>query len=101
MWTSGHSPGSACLYYSPFGGVLFSGRHLLPAPDGKLKPLKTAKTFHWRRQTQNVQSLLTKFSPETLSWICPGANIGFLRGKLAVDQAYQRLSQLDLNTRSS
>jgi glyoxylase-like metal-dependent hydrolase (beta-lactamase superfamily II) len=30
FWTPGHSPGSSCLYYRKFGGVLFSGRHLVP-----------------------------------------------------------------------
>lgn len=95
IWTPGHSPGSACLYYDGLGGVLFSGRHLLPDPQGQLRPLKTAKTFHWRRQLQSVQSLQAAFSAETLQVICPGANTGFLRGKLAIDQAYGRLTQID------
>ena len=30
IWTSGHSPGSSCLYWQQDGGVLFSGRNLLP-----------------------------------------------------------------------
>lgn len=97
IWTPGYSPGSACLYYDYFGGVLFAGRHLLPSPDGTLAPMKTAKTFHWRRQIQSVQRLVSDFSPETLQWICPGANTGFLRGKYAVEQGYQALTQLDLH----
>lgn len=91
IWTSGHSPGSACLYYSQLGGVLFSGRHLLPSPQGNLLPLKTPKTFHWRRQLQNVQKLIEQFTPETLQIICPGANTGFLRGKYLVENAYEKL----------
>lgn len=91
IWTSGHSPGSACLYYSQFGGVLFSGRHLLPNPQGNLLPLKTPKTFHWRRQLQNVQKLIDQFKPETLQIVCPGANTGFLRGKYLVENAYEKL----------
>lgn len=97
LWTPGHSPGSACLYYDHFGGVLFSGRHLLPSPDGKLAPIKTAKTFHWRRQIQSIQRLVSEFTPETLQWVCPGANTGFLRGKYAVEHAYQALNQLDMS----
>lgn len=93
IWTPGHSPGSSCVHYNRFDGVLFSGRHLLPTPQGELQPLKTAKTFHWRRQIQSVQQLLEQFSPETLRWVCPGANIGFLRGKYGVEQAYERLAE--------
>jgi glyoxylase-like metal-dependent hydrolase (beta-lactamase superfamily II) len=96
IWTPGHSPGSACLYYSECGGVLFSGRHLLPNQQGNPVPLRTSKTFHWRRQIHSVKLLLDRFSPETLEYICPGANTGFLRGERAIAQAYQKLAQLDL-----
>lgn len=96
IWTPGHSPGSSCLYYTGVGGVLFSGRHLLPNQQGQIVPLRTSKTFHWRRQINSVKLLLERFTPETLNYICPGANTGFLRGKLTVQQAYQQLSQLDL-----
>ena len=96
IWTSGHSPGSSCLYYSGEGGILFSGRHLLPNSLGEPVPLRTAKTFHWPRQIKSVQSLRDRFTPETVQYICPGANIGFLRGKRAITQAYQQLASLDL-----
>jgi glyoxylase-like metal-dependent hydrolase (beta-lactamase superfamily II) len=96
IWTPGHSPGSSCLYYNSCGGVLFSGRHLLANPQGELMPLRTSKTFHWPRQLQSVQSLCDRFTATSLEFICPGANIGFLRGKGVIDRAYQRLSQLDL-----
>ncbi len=96
IWTPGHSPGSACLYHSLYGGVLFSGRHLLPNQQGNPVPLRTSKTFHWRRQVQSVDKLLQQFSPETLNFICPGANTGFLRGNRSIDQAFDRLTQLDL-----
>ncbi|MBK1990347.1 MBL fold metallo-hydrolase [Sphaerospermopsis aphanizomenoides BCCUSP55] len=91
IWTPGHSPGSSCLYYREFGGVLFSGRHLLPNLQGEPVPLRTPKTFHWPRQIKSVQALRDRFTPETLQYICPGANIGFLRGKRIIDNAYQRL----------
>jgi len=97
IWTPGHSPGSSCLYYRNFGGVLFSGRHLLPNPSGEPAPLRTKKTFHWPRQLRSIQALRDRFSPETLQFICPGANTGFLRGKRTIDRAYEQLSKLDLS----
>lgn len=96
IWTPGHSPGSSCLYYSHQGGILFSGRHLLPNQQGEPVPLRTATTFHWRRQINSVRSLLDKFSPTNLQYILPGANTGFLRGKGVIDNAYNRLTQLDI-----
>lgn len=96
IWTPGHSPGSSCLYYTGKGGVLFSGRHLLPNQLGEAVPLRTAKTFHWPRQLKSVQLLLERFTPETLQYICPGANTGFLRGKQVMEQAYHRLASLNL-----
>lgn len=96
IWTVGHSPGSACVYYNGFGGVLFTGRHLLPDQQGSPMPLKTSKTFHWQRQLRSVQKLLDRFSPETLQFICPGGSTGFLRGKGTIEQAYTQLQNLDL-----
>jgi glyoxylase-like metal-dependent hydrolase (beta-lactamase superfamily II) len=96
IWTPGHSPGSSCFYYSEYGGVLFSGRHLLPDKEGNPMPLRTSKTFHWKRQIQSIEKLRQMFSPETLEYLCPGANTGFLRGKRAIDGVYQRLAQLNL-----
>lgn len=98
IWTPGHSPGASCLYLHSQGGILFSGRHLLPAPDGQLLPLKTAKTFHWPRQLQSVELLRDRFSHETLQYLCPGANLGFLRGKRFFDQAYQHLLAINLDS---
>ena len=97
IWTPGHSPGSSCLYYTQAGGILFSGRHLLPNQQGEPMPLRTSKTFHWPRQIQSTKSLIERFTPETLSYICPGANTGFLRGQSAIAQAYQKLLNLDLD----
>jgi glyoxylase-like metal-dependent hydrolase (beta-lactamase superfamily II) len=91
IWTCGYSPGSACLYVPSHGGVLFSGRHLLVNPNGNLSPLQSRKTFHWRRQLKNVKKLQNQFSPETLTYICPGANTGFLRGKGVVENGFEKL----------
>ncbi|AKG22881.1 MBL fold metallo-hydrolase [Calothrix sp. 336/3] len=96
IWTPGHSPGSACVYHNEHGGILFSGRHLLPNQQGEPAPFKTAKTFHWHRQIRSVKYLLENFSPENLAVICPGANTGFLRGKRVINHAYQQLAALDL-----
>ncbi len=82
IWTPGHSPGSTCIYYSGAGGVLFTGRHLLPNQHGAPVPLQTAKTFHWARQLRSVEAIRQQFpSRAPLSHICPGANTGLLRGK--------------------
>jgi glyoxylase-like metal-dependent hydrolase (beta-lactamase superfamily II) len=97
IWTPGHSPGSACVAHR--SGVLFTGRHLLPTQQGYPAPLHTAKTFHWPRQMRSVQMLIDRFNPETLGWICPGASIGLLRGRSAIDEAYAKLAGLDLEQR--
>jgi glyoxylase-like metal-dependent hydrolase (beta-lactamase superfamily II) len=96
FWTPGHSPGSSCLYDSRSGGVLFSGRHLLPNREGAPVPLFTAKTFHWPRQINSVKSIIDRFSPSTLQYICPAANTGFLRSKGSIDRAFEQLTNLDL-----
>ncbi len=82
IWTPGHSPGSSCLYYAGSGGVLFTGRHLLPNQSGEAVPLRTSKTFHWTRQLRSVDAIWQQFpASQQLSFICPGANSGLLRGK--------------------
>lgn len=101
LWTPGHSPGSACLYHAAHGGILFSGRHLLPNQQAEPVPLRLSKTFHWPRQLKSVQRLLERFSPESLGHLCPGANTGFLRGERSIDQAYERLAALDLQALQS
>lgn len=95
LWTPGHSPGSACIYYRGQGGVLFTGRHLLPDKQGQLGPLRFSKTFHWPRQLKNVKRLQAKFSADTLAYICPAANTGFLRGKAMVVDAHRQLCAID------
>jgi glyoxylase-like metal-dependent hydrolase (beta-lactamase superfamily II) len=95
-WTPGHSPGSACLYHRAYGGVLFSGRHLLPDRDRNPVPLRFSKTFHWPRQLRSVEKIRQRFDADSLAHICPGANTGFLRGQPTIDRAYERLQVLDL-----
>ncbi len=82
IWTPGHSPGSFCLYDAGAGGVLFTGRHLLPDHLGAAVPLRTSKTFHWPRQLRSVAAIWQQFPAQhPLSHICPGANTGLLRGR--------------------
>lgn len=96
IWTCGHSPGSSCLYAPQHGGVLFTGRHLLPKSPSEIVPLRTAKTFHWKRQLNSIQALCDRFSANTLRYILPGANTGYLRGQGYIDNAYEQLSSLNL-----
>lgn len=98
IWTPGHSPGSSCLYYQHQGGLLFTGRHLLPKSPQEIVPLRTAKTFHWWRQLNSIANLCDRFDSTTLKYLLPGANTGYLRGKGYIDNGYEQLSQLDLTT---
>ncbi|MEL6580243.1 MAG: MBL fold metallo-hydrolase [Cyanobacteria bacterium J06621_12] len=101
IWTPGHSPGSSCLYAQQQGGMLFTGRHLLPKSPELIVPLRTAKTFHWGRQLDSITKLCDRFNSSNLSYIMPGANTGYLRGKGYLEQGYEKLAQLDLtNLRS-
>lgn len=93
VWTPGFSPGSSCLYYEKQGGILFSGRHLLPDQQGKVSLLRTSKTFHWLRQLRSLEALRKQFSPQ---YLCPGANTGFLRGRGVVEDAATQLAALDV-----
>ena len=97
FWTPGYSPGSACVHCARYGGVLFTGRHLLPNRQGQPEPLRFSKTFHWPRHLRQVEALKTRFSPDTLAHLCPAANTGFLRGQRTIDNAYAQLQQIDLD----
>ena len=97
IWTPGHSPGSACVYYNQQGGILFTGRHLLPKSAIAIVPLRTAKTFHWWRQIKSIAKLRDRFAEDNLKYILPGANTGYLRGQGYIDDAYDKLQSLDLD----
>ncbi|PSN18188.1 MBL fold metallo-hydrolase [filamentous cyanobacterium CCP5] len=96
QWTPGQSPGASCVYHQGMGGVLFTGRHLLPTAAGTVVPLRFAKTFHWPRQLRQVRALQQEFSADTLHYLCPGANTGYLRRKGLVNNAYEHLMAIDL-----
>lgn len=95
FWNPGHSPGSACLYHTSHGGILFTGRHLLPTRTGAIAPLRLSKTFHWPRQLRYSQQLLSDFTADNLSYICPGASTGFLRGEKKIANAYAQLQRVN------
>ena len=95
IWNPGHSPGSASLYHSNYGGILFTGRHLLPNQKGVPVPLRLSKTFHWPRQLRYAQQLLSNFTADSLSYICPGASTGYLRGEKTIKAAYQQLEEIN------
>ena len=97
FWTPGHSPGTCCYYHAEHN-LLFTGRHLVPNKAGEPSPLKTPKTFHWKRQLQNVERLTTEFNQDSLTYIMPGANLGRLRGNKFIDQAYEKLSGLKMDS---
>lgn len=97
MWTPGHSPGSACVYDHQQGGILFTGRHLLPKSASEVVPLRTAKTFHWWRQIKSIAKLRDRFSSDNLKYILPGANTGYLRGQGYIEDAYSKLTSLELD----
>ncbi len=94
FWTPGYSPGSSCLYYEKNGGLLFSGRHLLPVGEGKIAPLRLPKTFHWPIQLRSVRKLAARLQNLPLSYILPGANTGYLRGKGYIDHGYEQILQI-------
>jgi glyoxylase-like metal-dependent hydrolase (beta-lactamase superfamily II) len=96
IWTPGHSPGSSCVYWQQQGGVLFTGRHLLPKSVAEIVPFYTAKTFHWWRQLSSVAKIRDRFSQANLQYILPGANTGYLRGQGYIDNACSKLQALDL-----
>ena len=96
IWTPGHSPGSSCLYLAREGGILFTGRHLLAKSVEEVTPIYTAKTFHWWRQLNSIAKIRDRFSLDNLKYLIPGANTGYLRGQGYIDNAYQKLTELDL-----
>lgn len=97
VWTTGHSPGSACYYWAENGGVLFTGRHLLPDGEGHMTRLRQPKTFHWPRQQASVRKIYDYLQELPLRAVCPGGNIGYLRGKDWLEYPRNTLRELACN----
>ncbi|MEL7083484.1 MAG: MBL fold metallo-hydrolase [Cyanobacteria bacterium J06597_1] len=91
IWTPGHTPGSSCVLYRHDGGVLFTGRHLLPNESGQLLPIRQPKTFHWPRQLCSIDHLLHAIDAPAPEWIGPGGNLGKLRGEKIMQGGRQLL----------
>lgn len=94
LWMPGYSPGAVCFYDRRQGGVLFTGRHLVPDAQGRPHPLRGAKTFHWKRQLQSVAKLRAYFARESLTYLCPGAYTGFLRQQDYISPALPALAEI-------
>lgn len=93
IWTPGHSPGSSCLFVNADGGVLFTGRHLLPDANGHPVPQRQANTFHWPRQLRSIETLLDNIPAPAPTWICPGAKLRLLRDRKAIANARDHLER--------
>jgi hypothetical protein len=63
-------------------------------------PLRMSKTFHWPRQLRSIALLQQRLTSDNLTYICPGANTGFLRGKGAIARAGDLLCAIDLTALS-
>ncbi|TVQ57561.1 MAG: MBL fold metallo-hydrolase [Spirulina sp. DLM2.Bin59] len=96
LWTPGYSPGSSCLYVQKQGGILFTGRHLLPTAPGQIGPLRREKTFHWGRQLASVAKLRDRLAHKPLAYLCPGANRRYLGELGCIADPWPQLMGLDL-----
>lgn len=97
LWTPGPTPG-ACVLHVRRDGLdgLFCGRLLVPVGPGALAPLRTARTFHWRRQLASLERLRTWLPAGSPSWIATAAGLGALRGQPLVQNGATVLRSLDL-----
>lgn len=96
LWTPGYSPGSSCLYVEQQGGILFTGRHLLPIAPGQIGPLRRWKTFHWGRQLASVATLRDRLAHKPLAYVCPGANRRYLGELGLIADPWPQLMGLDV-----
>jgi hypothetical protein len=95
LWTPGPTPGSCVLHVgAPALDVLFCGRLLVPVGPDVLAPLRTARTFHWRRQQSSLRRLCSWLPGGSPSWIATGAALGALRGEVLVPNGAELLRSL-------
>jgi glyoxylase-like metal-dependent hydrolase (beta-lactamase superfamily II) len=99
LWTPGPSPG-ACVLHLRRGedDGLFCGRLLVPVAPALLAPLRTVRTFHWRRQLASLQQLLTWLPAGSPAWIATGAGLGALRGQSLVANGAEQLKTIAAQT---
>jgi glyoxylase-like metal-dependent hydrolase (beta-lactamase superfamily II) len=95
LWTPGPSPGACVLHLRrDEDDGLFCGRLLVPMAPGALAPLRTVRTFHWRRQLASLQQVLTWLPAGSPVWIATGAGLGALRGQSLVANGAEQLKTL-------
>jgi hypothetical protein len=101
LWTPGPSPGACVLLAqaaAPSDALLFCGRLLSPLAPGQAGPLRTSRSFHWRRWLQSLERLRGWLPPQAPGWLASGAGLGALRGEALIGSARHLLDGLDLTS---
>lgn len=99
LWTPGPTPGACVLLAeagAPADALLFCGRLLSPLAPGLAGPLRTSRSFHWRRWLLSLERLRAWLPPEAPGWLASGAGLGALRGEALIAGARGLLDGLDL-----
>jgi glyoxylase-like metal-dependent hydrolase (beta-lactamase superfamily II) len=99
LWTPGPTPGSSVLLAEPAAAaeaVLFCGRLLSPLGPSQVGPLRTSRSFHWRRWLLSLERLQAWLPPGSPGWLASGAGLGALRGAKLIPEARHRIDALDL-----
>ena len=99
LWTPGPTPGSSVLLAEPAAAaeaVLFCGRLLSPLGPSQVGPLRTSRSFHWRRWLLSLERLRAWLPPTVPAWLASGAGLGALRGEKLVPQGRLLIDALDL-----
>ncbi|MCX5931108.1 MAG: MBL fold metallo-hydrolase [Cyanobacteria bacterium] len=81
LWTPGTTPGACVVHAAGDLDLLFCGRLLVPTAPGEARPLRTSRTFHWRRQQRSLEALRDWLPPASPRWIASGAGLGALQGE--------------------
>lgn len=102
LWTPGPSPGASVVLAEavdpadPAEDLLFCGRLLSPLAPGQAGPLRTSRSFHWRRWLLSLERLQAWLPPGSPGWLASGAGLGALRGAKLIPEAHRRIAALDL-----
>jgi glyoxylase-like metal-dependent hydrolase (beta-lactamase superfamily II) len=94
-WTPGPTPGASVLL-ARAEGLLFCGRLLSPVAPGQAAPLRTRRSFHWRRWLQSLEQLRAWLPAEGGLSLASGAGLGALRGEALIPAARELIAGLDL-----
>jgi len=105
LWTPGPSPGASVVLAEaaapadpadPAEDLLFCGRLLSPLAPGQAGPLRTSRSFHWRRWLLSLERLQAWLPPGSPGWLASGAGLGALRGAKLIPEARRRIDALGL-----